>query len=247
MCCFSLKVQSVSDTNIFARGTTGNRQIVVYHMHLRAKDNLAMILPIPVARPSKENAVKFINLKDYPGFFTHLNNGFPRPAEPGRSKTADTPTKAERLAVVEVGDFEASFVPTVADFNRLDERFRLPTETWKELPAYKHFGFAVFKLEPGGSDHPMAFEFPRAKPETLFFPTVHIHDGEVHPMAGFDHRLYCQAGDDQFRGLMHWQESPKPAVAFMNMEKADGIVDPAGHCYLKEIHGRHKNEDVVLA
>jgi hypothetical protein len=40
---------------------------------------------------------------------------------------------ASKLEVIQVGDFEASFVPTVKDFSRLDERFRLPSAVW-DLP-----------------------------------------------------------------------------------------------------------------
>jgi hypothetical protein len=36
--------------------------------------------------------------------------------------------------VREVGSFEASYVPKIADFSRLDERFRLPVAVWKKLP-----------------------------------------------------------------------------------------------------------------
>ena len=107
--------------------------------------------------------------------------------------------------MVEVGSFVASFVPTVKDFSRLDEQFRLPDGTWDKLPAYKDYGFAVFKLKKGEQKvHPMAFEFPRADKTRLFFPTVHIHDGKVHDQAGFDHVLYCQGVDTRMR----WRESP---------------------------------------
>ena len=56
--------------------------------------------------------------------------------------------------------------------------------------------------------HPMAFEFPRRAPAALFFPTVHIHDGEVHETAMFDHRLYCQLGAAPAKG---WESSNGPA------------------------------------
>ena len=79
-------------------------------------------------------------------------------------------------------------MPTVKDFARLDERFKLPPSTWDDLPGYKDYGFAVFKLKKGEQKvHPMAFEFPRGDTRKLFFPTVHIHDGKVHQTAGFDH------------------------------------------------------------
>jgi hypothetical protein len=60
----------------------------------------------------------------------------------------------------------------VKDFSRLDERFRLPVDTWNQLPAHHDYGFAVFKLKPGvATVHPMAFSFPRRDQKTLFFHT----------------------------------------------------------------------------
>src|SRR5205807_9271838 len=184
MCCFSKPVISVSSTNIFARPAENGRQFLVYSMNIRAKYDLAMILPLPVKTPANEKDVQFIELKSYPDFFSDMEKGFPRPPSK-EGVTLLSGTRAgdhvEKLEVIQVGNFEASFVPTVNDFSRLDERFRLPKDTWSKLPAYKTYGFAVFKLKPGAMTvHPMAFSFPRKDPVTLFFPTVHIHDGKVH-------------------------------------------------------------------
>jgi hypothetical protein len=35
---------------------------------------------------------------------------------------------------------------------------------------------------------------------------VHIHDGDVHQEAEFDHVLYCQRMGQE--NLSHWEESP---------------------------------------
>src|SRR5690606_16069404 len=97
------------------------------------------------------------------------------------------------LAVHEVGDFVASFVPTLADFRRLDPQFVIPQESWDKIPEYSDYGFAVFQLKSlVGNPHPMAFEFTTRWPDRIFFPTVHIHDGEVHDREEFDHTLYLQ-------------------------------------------------------
>ena len=48
MCCFSRPVDSVSATNIFARSGAGGRQLIAYSMTLRAGEDLAMILPLPI-------------------------------------------------------------------------------------------------------------------------------------------------------------------------------------------------------
>src|SRR6266853_5806069 len=206
LCCFSRPVDRGANTNIFARSGKEGRQFLVYSMILSAKEDLAMILPIPVPKESKDDAVRFINLEKYPEFFQDMNKGFAPP--PPLSAAGSRAAKAKPLPVVEVGSFEASFVPTVKDFERLDERFRLPTDAWESLPQYKNYGFTVFKLKKGASKvHPMALEFPRANPEKLFFPTVHIHDGKIHARAGFDHALFCQrAGSDKL-DLNDWEES----------------------------------------
>ena len=248
MCCFSRHVQLVTDTDIFARAGREGRQFLVYAMRFKAGEDLSMILPLPVPKNPKEDAVKFINLEKYPNFFEEMIEGFPV-APPLGAARAMRPMKAAAgptLAVVEVGSFVASFVPTVKDFGRLDERFRLPDGVWDKLPQYKDAGFAVFQPKKGDMKvHPMAFEFPRANPAKLFFPTVHIHDGEVHEKAGFDHMLYCQ--NDGNTSTIGWEESPRPAGLFMkNIEKSQGIVDPEGHCYRKIMKGEFENRDILV-
>jgi hypothetical protein len=244
MCCFSRPVVSVTDTNIFARSAKDGRQYLVYGMKMDAKEELAMILPLPVPKASKEDALRFINLEKYPEFFDQVRAGFPEP-KPGRGlgKSDEAPGG---LKVVEVGSFVASFVPSVADFKRLDERFRLPSDVWDKLPQYKDYGFAVFQLKKGAQKvHPMAFEFPRANAKQLFFPTVHIHDGTVKPKAHFHHMLFCQKSGEE--NLMRWEESTRPAGMYMkNLDAAQGIVDPSGHCYKKVMIGDLKNEDVLV-
>lgn len=247
MCCFSRPVDSVSATNIFARSGTDGRQFIAYSMTLRTGEDLAMILPLPVKLGSGEKAVEFISLKDYPEFFTDLQKGFPVPLPPAPTSRSFGAVSASKLEVVSVGNFEASFVQTVADFARLDERFRLPTGTWEKLPAYKNHGFAVFKLKSGSAKvHPMAFSFPRANPAELFFPTVHIHDGKVHKKAEFDHVLYCQRGDtDQFT-LLDWDESVRPVGLYMQTPKAGPLLDAGEHCYRRRLTGTLPNEDFAL-
>ncbi len=89
--------------------------------------------------------------------------------------------------------YVASFVPSVADFVRLDPRFRLPEVLFDAVPHYADYGFAVFQLAPGKvTVHPMALRFPTRDPDRLFFPTVHVHDGRFHAKAKFDHALYFQ-------------------------------------------------------
>jgi hypothetical protein len=249
MCCFSKKVDLVADTNIFARASKEGRQFLVYSMRFKAGEELAMILPIPVPKESKEDAVKFLNLEKYDNFFTDMRAGFPVPATLGPPSRGDVkkdlPNK--KLEVVEVGSFVASFVPSIKDFARLDERFRLPTDVWNKLPQYKNWGFAVFQLKKGEMKvHPMAFEFPRANPRQLFFPTVHIHDGQVHDKADFHHALYLQPANSEVLLPDGWEESTQPAGMFMNMKKSAGLFNPELHCYRMGIHGMQKNQDTLV-
>ena len=249
MCCFSRKVELVADTNIFARASANGRQFLVYSMRFKAGEALSMILPIPVPKGSNEDAIKFINLEKFADFFDELKAGFPEPPPPpssGKFKDRADDKPLSKLAVVEVGSFIASFVSSIKDFARLDERFRLPAEVWGKLPQYQNWGFAVFQLKKGDMKvHPMAFEFLRALPKQIFFPTVHIHDGTVPEKATFDHMLYCQLNDEM--ETVMWEESPQPAELFMtNIEKAQGIVDPKGHCYRKALKGRYENKDVII-
>ncbi len=79
MCCFSRPVELVADTQIFARDSRDGRQFLVYSMKMSAKEDLAMILPLPVPKGVKEDAVRFINLEKYAKFLTDLKAGFPLP------------------------------------------------------------------------------------------------------------------------------------------------------------------------
>ena len=249
MCCFTRPVQSVSSTKIFARLGDPGRQWLAYSMQYEASEALAMVLPIPTPANSGEQAVLFVDLSDYPAFFDDLFKGFPPRYGFGIGCSAPPRRDASRttLPVVSVGSFDASFVPTTGDFDRLDERFRLPVGTWEQLPRYRHFGFAVFKLRPGRhATHPMALNFPTARPSSLFFPTVHIHDGKVHRLAHFDHWLFCQRSWRDDFVLTAWEESSSRAKSFTRVERSRGLINGSRHAYLRRLAGDLKNEDVWL-
>lgn len=247
MCCFSRPVDLVTDTNIFARASKGGRQFLVYSMKFQAGEDLAMILPVPTPKDSAEDAVKFISLKGYEAFFNDMRKGFPKPPPPRGKGGPKDGSNSLTLPVVEVGDFVASFVPAIKDFDRLDKQFRLPAGVWDKLPQYKDWGFAVFKLKKPGKGqskvHPMAFEFPRRDEKVLFFPTVHVHDGTVPEKAGFDHSLFCQPSGD---APQKWDESEQLAEAFLKVKEAQGIVDGNAHVYRKLMKGRFENKDVLV-
>lgn len=238
----------MTETRIFGRFIAKDRQVLAYQMRLDAPEEVAMILPLPVVQPAGEKAVEFINLEKYEDFFKDLHRGFPVPQKTW-AFSVDSVKSARALEVVDVGSFVASFVPTAKDFTRLDPRFRLPEGTWKKLPQYADYGFAVFQLKKGERKvHPMAFSFPSrlAEEAQLYFPTVHIHDGEVHEKEDFDHVLYGQAwpkaGLSSRKG---WEESPALAQNFMKVERSRGLIWDKGHVYRKKMRGKLKNEDVI--
>lgn len=231
MCCFTGSIRAVSGTRIFARTTEPGRQLLVYAMQLDAVSDVAMVLPIPVPPGVGDDAVRFVDLSDAPDFFTQLSALFPPVPQPARARAPGEPAlRSSALVVHAVGEFEASFVPSIDDFERLDARFRLPKKTWHTLPEYADYGFAVFKLrmnqrtpglaarvksaflvnaapvvQPPRKFHPMALTFP-TRDARLFFPTVHIHDGEAHAEADFDHEFFMQ-GETQ----AGWESSMTPA------------------------------------
>jgi hypothetical protein len=179
MCIFSQPVEHVSSTNIFARATIRGTQMLVYAMTLSAREELAMVLPLPTLPGAPENAVRFINLERYAHYFDDMRKGFPetRFAPMAFGGVASGHVPETPLVVHDVGAFEASFVPSLADFSRLDPRFALPAQTWDALPTYKDWGFAVFKLKGFGATHE-----PEQAPE-------------ARPRPGFLARLFGAKGD----------------------------------------------------
>ena len=239
MCIFSKSVQRLRSTQIFAR-LEADRQFIVYEMNYSAAEELAMILPIPTALATESDSVEFINLEDYPGFFSTLRRVFEQPRKLGARAASRT------LKVNQVGCFEASFVPTLKDFSRLDRRFRLPQRVWKGLPIYNDYGFVVFKLAAAQNEqvHPMAFSFKSRFEDQLFFPTVHIHDGKAHPTASFNHDLYCQIPDAWDDPVDEWRAAVKSIGRF---KLPTSVIAKKERCYYRQLIGTHENADQYLS
>jgi hypothetical protein len=250
MCMFSGPVGAVSNTKIFARRHGETDQYLVYQMALEFSDDVAMILPLPTPTDATENDVTFINLELYPVFFKDMQQGFPPPKSRSYGRAALAAggiAEKPKLEVVDVGAFDASFVPRLKDFSRLDERFRLPDSTWEQLPAYKEYGFAVFKLKKDKQVvHPMAFSFPTTLKTEVFFPTVHVHDGKVHTKADFDHDLFMQCSADEMMVNKSWEESKQPASMFVDHKKAGRLLRAGAHVYRCQLVGKFKNVDVLV-
>lgn len=157
MCMMSQPVTEVSGTRIFGR-VDGHEQVLAYAMSIAADVDMAMVLPLPVPPNPREDAVTFVSLERYPSFFAAMEEGFRPPAKRGLAVAV---AASATLKVHRVGAFEASFVPRLGDFTRLDPRFRLPDAVWESLPFYGDYGFAVFKLRGAGGGGP---HDPKAAP-----------------------------------------------------------------------------------
>jgi hypothetical protein len=239
MCCFSGTGLRVAATEIFAR-RDGADQLLAYSLRLSTAVDVAMILPVPVVPDAGEDALRFLDLEGYPALFRDMAScwevSVPRTSLP---LLGGLP-RAKRLVVHKVGSFEASFVPALADFARLDPRFRLTDDMWSALPHYRDYGFAVFKLRAGGDQaiHPMAFRFPSRDPARLFFPTVHVHDGRVHSRARFDHTLYFQDRPDG-------QPAFSSTRMFVDLDRTQGLVTDAP-LHKTVLRGRLPNQDTWI-
>jgi hypothetical protein len=209
MCCFSSPPKAIASTSILSR-VDGEHQLIAYEMQFSASKELAMILPIPIVPGCPEDSLNFISLENYKTLFSDLHDWF-NPMPKGRARSAAPRSSAPRLVVHSVGAFEASFVPSIADFIRLDPRFRINAQILSTWPQYADYGFAVFKLKAGDDQqvHPMAFSFTTRDPSRSFFPTLHIHGEEATLHERFDHDLYLQLPD---------APSVKPPPPFSNEE-----------------------------
>lgn len=279
MCIFSASVSLVEGTKIFARRSSESKQLLVYSMAYEANQDMAMILPLPVGSHDEDETIHFMALDSYPNFFDDMLTGFPElMPELSRSFSGERGRSASKpLKVYEVGDYNASFIPSLEDFDRLDSKFKLSKQVWDCLPQYKDYGFAVFKLKlsnrnqqqymsatednpyadrwsklpthsPIKRPHPMAFEFVTCLPDKLFFPTIHIHDGEFHEVADFDHHLYYQGGEFSNEvACTKAVRSQEIASSFIDLKKTMGIIDGSQRCHAMVMFGRFPNQDTVLA
>ncbi|MFO0939334.1 MAG: hypothetical protein U0930_01065 [Pirellulales bacterium] len=228
-------------------------------MQYDSQEQNAMILPIPTVKNASEDSVKFFNFEAYPNFFQDLARSFPMLSPPPMASRADSKLvpNEKPLQVHKVGNFVASVVPSVDDFRRLDPLFSIAPDVWAKIPVYSDYSFVVFKFdELAGKPHPMAFEFKTRHENQIFFPTVHIHDGEVHAEEHFDHALYCQ--DQKLDAVVgRYTEKPDPATQWtrsqqaasktVKIAKSHDVVDGDLLLHRKIIQGNWPNQDVFVS
>ena len=78
----------------------------------------------------------------------------------------------KRVAVVGTGASAIQFVPRIADFERLDPRFRLPETVWRALPQYADWIQAKERIGPN-----VEGMYALLKKEPLLLPTRSVGRG----------------------------------------------------------------------
>ena len=150
MCCFSIASAparwlglfrrapklAVSNTRIFARVDHGV-QWLAYSMSLEVSSDVAMVLPLPVGKRA-DDALTFIDLSGAADLFDHIDELFEvfAPQSIGLPKSRSFVLRP-KLVVHRVGSFDASYVPSLDDMSRLDDRFRIPDRVWQQRAEYE--------------------------------------------------------------------------------------------------------------
>jgi hypothetical protein len=192
MCCFNHPIDHVHSTRIFV-GTRNGQQITVYSAAL-VGSRIEMVLPV---RSRGAEKIEFVDMKSYPTFFEDCERASMPVTRAGKVMSAGSRTAAAPgyLPVERVGDYDASFAPSLPDLKRADPRvFRLsPRLEAVFRPHYPpdEFGYVIYKLVHSGTMHPFAYRHAHTEGEPLFVPTRHEHGHDGPP--DWDHRIYHQA------------------------------------------------------
>lgn len=206
--CMMIAPANVQSTRIFATLSAG-KQVLVYEAAITTASVNAMVLPIPIRSPS--TPIALLDLSAHSRFFTSLYVNFvdTRPPPPPAFGAPPGASPPRVLEVVTIGSFEASIVPALDDFSRLDARFHLPPGLRAVLATrYADWAFVVYQLAPGNILlHPFGVTFESRWTKHLFFPTVHVHDGQsAPPGAFFAHSFFAQGAK------LHYQMRPRPQI-----------------------------------
>lgn len=257
MCIITQTVESVRATKIFSCFTHDeSSQFLVYSNEVTTpSDNNLMILPVP-----NPDSVAFVNLKQYPKFFDHCEDQFERIPEMSpyaslsHSRSLSASYDSAPLPVHHVGSYLASIVPSIQDFERLNqEYFDIPDDLERLLGRQynSEFGFIVCRLKKGNHTyHPFAYMHQKHSCGLLFLPTLHYHPhdrrGMKHIEADWDHLIYTVGTDYDSTSLDGYRYSPKGTIQYEKLPSEIRWTAKNRMCR-RRIYGEKKNEDVWLA
>lgn len=179
---------NVSGTHIFA-AVNGDRQILVYQASVEFDDNdgsdkNAIILPVP----GDGDDVDMVDMSGNEEFFDTLNANFRRPTMRGTFGGGDDYLGGDFLAVQDVGAYQISIVPSVADLERINPDLFVMNDMTKNTIRAKYakgYAFVVAVLKPGRFQ-PLCYTHKALPNGKVFVPTRHEH-GESKGRPSWDH------------------------------------------------------------
>ena len=217
MCIITSTVNEVAKTRIYVSADEANRrQLTVYSNYVSSSRENAMILPVP-----NPESIELLNFSNYPAFFEDLANCFQKRIPRGISNTLGFGLVTETLPIYKVGSYQASIVPNLDEFDRLDfHTFKVDPNLYSFLDVHYrkgNFGFIVCSLMAGDHTyHPFAYTHGMHKSGRLFIPTMHYHPGHTHETGDWDHLIYSPSTtlhDDKYRFVsnrqINWNKLPE--------------------------------------
>lgn len=189
MCIITSTVDSVSTTRIYISADHANRrQLTIYSNVVASPEENVMVLPVP-----NPDSVELLDFSHYPDFFTDLKACFIERTQ--RSYTNNTflvSKSTNSLPVFRIGSYDASIVPSIADFPRLQIPMDRTLIPFLKSKYNAEFGFIICRLAPGKKEyHPFAYTHDQHSSYRLFIPTMHYHPGDYN--ADWDHLIYSPA------------------------------------------------------
>lgn len=154
-----------------------------------------MILPVP---STKEGAdISLVSMEGAEDLFKVLNEIYtPRARSMGLSKSKSRETFS--LEVKKVGDYDVSIVPSLRDFDRLSDIFKVSENVSEILESnYSNgFSFVVAMLNKTGSFQPLAYTHEMPRDLKMFVPTRHEHGDDEEGLPDWDHTIYINSFAD---------------------------------------------------
>lgn len=181
MCIFAGSVERVSKTQIIVAPLSDGRQFTAYSNSVVSRSSKnAMILPVPAGK------VEFVNLDGVMDLMKACEALFPRRPEDMVAAAGNFSFGAgfgskNVLPTEKVGGYTCSVVPSLDDFDRIDQNvFVLPKNTAELLKKTypEGYSFIVCQFGQKVSAHPIAYTHVMHSSGKLFIPTFHGHDGE---------------------------------------------------------------------
>jgi hypothetical protein len=242
---FAGPIQSVYRVQMFARGRSDGRQLLVYSIAYRASDDALLVIPLATPPDLGPENIGLIGLPKARDFFEDLARGFPPDVVGDDGAT-------ERIAALPFAPaIEPMFVPSLAILTQLIGHLPLPAGIANDVQAYAGHSFAMVTLPKGHVRlHPFAIEFPRRKADQLRFPTGILRGAMFDFDPSFTTLLYAQSRSP----MPDWEPSGeggpgarlKLAGQFIDTRLSRNVVDPMRTVFHKPLYMDAIQRDSVV-